>query len=92
MGRRWLQGVTPGAAQLYALAPNNAGFAGGIGDLRFGGLCVFIAATEGFSRANTNISLAGAVERVQDVMRHSGPRRRRGAAARLYFLRHRMPL
>ena len=32
------------------------------------GVCVFIAATEGFSRANTNISLAGAVERVQEVI------------------------
>ena len=61
------EGVTPGAAQLYALAPNNRGLRAALAT-RVGGLCVFIAATEGFSRANTNISLAGAVERVQDVI------------------------
>ena len=61
------EGVTPGAAQLYALAPNNRGLRAAL-ETPVGGLCVFIAATEGFSRANTNISLAGAVERVQDVI------------------------
>ena len=61
------EGVTPGAAQLYALAPNNRGLRAALAT-PVGGLCVFIAATEGFSRANTNISLAGAVERVQDVI------------------------
>ena len=59
--------MTPGAAQLYALAPNNRGLRAALAT-PVGGLCVFIAATEGFSRANTNISLAGAVERVQDVI------------------------
>ena len=62
-----VEGVTPGAAQLYALAPNNRGLQAALAT-PVGGLCVFIAATEGFSRANTNISLAGAVERVQDVI------------------------
>ncbi|MDO7700136.1 MAG: hypothetical protein MUQ35_05250 [Planktomarina temperata] len=62
-----VEGVTPGAAQLYALAPNNRGLRAALAT-PVGGLCVFIAATEGFSRANTNISLAGAVERVQDVI------------------------
>ena len=62
-----VEGVTPGAAQLYALAPNNRGLRAALAT-SVGGLCVFIAATEGFSRANTNISLAGAVERVQDVI------------------------
>ena len=61
------EGVTPGAAQLYALAPNNRGLRAALAT-PVGGLCVFIAATEGFSRANTNISLAGAAERVQDVI------------------------
>ena len=62
-----VEGVTPSAAQLYALAPNNRGLRAALAT-PVGGLCVFIAATEGFSRANTNISLAGAVERVQDVI------------------------
>ncbi|MCH1457240.1 MAG: hydroxymethylglutaryl-CoA lyase [Planktomarina temperata] len=62
-----VEGVTPGAAQLYALAPNNRGLRAALAT-PVGGLCVFIAATEGFSRANTNISLAGAVERVQEVI------------------------
>jgi len=35
-----VEGVTPGAAQLYALAPNNQGFAGGFGDPGRGALCV----------------------------------------------------
>jgi hydroxymethylglutaryl-CoA lyase len=62
-----VEGVTPGAAQLYALAPNNRGLRAALAT-PVGGLCVFIAATEGFSRANTNISLAGAVERVREVI------------------------
>ena len=62
-----VEGVTPGAAQLYALAPNNRGLRAALAT-PVGGLCVFIAATEGFSRANTNISRAGAVERVQEVI------------------------
>ena len=53
------------------------------------GVCVFIAATEGFSRANTNISLAGAVERVQEVIAaFKADDAGGGADARLYFLCH----
>jgi hydroxymethylglutaryl-CoA lyase len=62
-----VQEVTPGAAQLYALAPNMRGLQAALAT-PVQGVCVFIAATEGFSRANTNISLAGAVERVQEVI------------------------
>jgi hydroxymethylglutaryl-CoA lyase len=62
-----VQGITPGAAQLYALAPNMRGLQAALAT-PVQGVCVFIAATEGFSRANTNISLAGAVERVQEVI------------------------
>ena len=66
-GVQVVQGVTPGAAQLYALAPNMRGLQAALAT-PVGGVCVFIAATEGFSRANTNVSLAGAVERVQEVI------------------------
>ena len=66
-GVQVVQGVTPGAAQLYALAPNLRGLQAALAT-PVGGVCVFIAATEGFSRANTNISLAGAVERVNEVI------------------------
>ena len=66
-GAQVVQGVTPGAAQLYALAPNMRGLQAALAT-PVQGVCVFIAATEGFSRANTNISLAGAVERVQEVI------------------------
>ena len=66
-GTQVVQGVTPGAAQLYALAPNMRGLQAALAT-PVQGVCVFIAATEGFSRANTNISLAGAVERVQEVV------------------------
>ena len=66
-GVQVVQGVTPGAAQLYALAPNLRGLQAAVAT-PVGGVCVFIAATEGFSRANTNISLAGAVERVNEVI------------------------
>ena len=62
-----VQWVTPCAAQLYALAPNMRGLQAALAT-PVQGVCVFIAATEGFSRANTNISLAGAVERVQEVI------------------------
>ena len=66
-GAQVVQGVTPGAAQLYALAPNMRGLQAALAT-PVGGVCVFIAATEGFSRANTNVSLAGAVERVNEVI------------------------
>ena len=66
-GAQVVKGVTPGAARLYALAPNMRGLQAALAT-PVGGVCVFIAATEGFSRANTNISLAGAVERVQEVI------------------------
>ena len=66
-GAQVVQGITPGAAQLYALAPNMRGLQAALAT-PVQGVCVFIAATEGFSRANTNISLAGAVERVQEVI------------------------
>ncbi|MGB2497829.1 MAG: hydroxymethylglutaryl-CoA lyase [Planktomarina sp.] len=66
-GVQVVQGVTPGAAQLYALAPNLRGLQAALAT-PVGGVCVFIAATEGFSRANTNISLAGAVERLNEVI------------------------
>ena len=66
-GVQVVQGVTPGAAQLYALAPNMRGLQAALAT-PVGGVCVFIAATEGFSRANTNVSLAGAVERVKEVI------------------------
>ena len=60
-------GTTPGLAELYALAPNTRGLQDAL-QTPVQGICVFIAATEGFSRANTNISLAGAVERVQALI------------------------
>ena len=66
-GVQVVQGVTLGAAQLYALAPNMRGLQAALAT-PVGGVCVFIAATEGFSRANTNVSLAGAVERVKEVI------------------------
>jgi hydroxymethylglutaryl-CoA lyase len=66
-GAQVVQGVTPVAAQLYALAPNMRGLQAALAT-PVGGVCVFIAATEGFSRANTNVSLAGAVERVNEVI------------------------
>jgi len=66
-GAQVVQGVTPVAAQLYALAPNMRGLQAALAT-PVGGVCVFIAATEGFSRANTNVSLAGAVERVKEVI------------------------
>ncbi|MBL6638228.1 MAG: hydroxymethylglutaryl-CoA lyase [Planktomarina sp.] len=62
-----VEGAMPSAAQLYALAPNMRGLRAALGT-PVGGLCVFIAATEGFSRANTNISLSGAEERVREVI------------------------
>jgi len=62
-----VEGVMPSAAQLYALAPNMQGLRAALAT-PVGGLCVFIAATEGFSRANTNISLSGAEERVREVI------------------------
>ena len=60
-------GITPDLAELYALAPNTQGLQDAL-QTPVQGICVFIAATEGFSRANTNISLAGAVERVQALI------------------------
>ena len=66
-GAQVVQGVTPVAAQLYALAPNMRGLQAALAT-PVGGVCVFIAATEGFSRANTNVSLASAVERVNEVI------------------------
>ena len=66
-GVQVVQGVTLGAAQLYALAPNMRGLQAALAT-PVGGVCVFIAATESFSRANTNVSLAGAVERVNEVI------------------------
>ena len=62
-----VEGAMPSATQLYALAPNMRGLRAALGT-PVGGLCVFIAATEGFSRANTNISLSGAEERVREVI------------------------
>ncbi|MDG1746050.1 MAG: hydroxymethylglutaryl-CoA lyase [Planktomarina sp.] len=62
-----VEGAMPSAAQLYALAPNMRGLRAALAT-PVGGLCVFIAATEGFSRANTNISLLGAEERVREVI------------------------
>ena len=62
-----VEGAMPSAAQLYALAPNMRGLRAALGT-PVGGLCVFIAATEGFSRANTNISLSGAEEQVREVI------------------------
>ena len=62
-----VEGAMPSAAQLYALAPNMRGLRAASAT-PVGGLCVFIAATEGFSRANTNISLSGAEERVREVI------------------------
>ena len=62
-----VEGAMPSAAQLYALAPNMRGLRAALAT-PVGGLCVFIAATEGFSRANTNISLSGAEERVREVI------------------------
>ena len=62
-----VEGAMPSAAQLYALAPNMRGLRAALAT-SVGGLCVFIAATEGFSRANTNISLSGAEERVREVI------------------------
>ena len=66
-GAAVVAGTTPGLAQLYALAPNARGLQDAL-QTPVHGICVFIAATEGFSRANTNISLAGAVERVQALI------------------------
>lgn len=57
-------GTTPDLAQLYALVPNKRGLKDAL-QTPVQGICVFIAATEGFSRANTNISLLGSVERVK---------------------------
>ena len=62
-----VEGAMPSTAQLYALAPNMRGLRAALAT-PVGGLCVFIAATEGFSRANTNISLSGAEERVREVI------------------------
>ena len=62
-----VEGAMPSTAQLYALAPNMRGLSAALAT-PVGGLCVFIAATEGFSRANTNISLSGAEERVREVI------------------------
>ena len=62
-----VEGAMPSEAQLYALAPNMRGLRAALAT-PVGGLCVFIAATEGFSRANTNISLSGAEERVREVI------------------------
>ena len=62
-----VEGAMPSAAQLYALAPNMRGLRAALAT-PVGGLCVFIAATEGFSRANTNISLSGAEERLREVI------------------------
>jgi len=62
-----VEGVMPSTARLYALAPNMRGLRAALAT-PVGGLCVFIAATEGFSRANTNISLSGAEERVREVI------------------------
>ena len=62
-----VEGAMPSTSQLYALAPNMRGLRAALAT-PVGGLCVFIAATEGFSRANTNISLSGAEERVREVI------------------------
>ena len=45
-------GTTLGLAQLYALAPNTRGLQDAL-QTPVQGICLFIAATEGFSRANT---------------------------------------
>ena len=70
-----VSGTTPGLAKLYVLAPNSRGLQDAL-QTRVQGICVFIAATEGFSQANTNISLAGAAERVQTLItefKHNAP-------------------
>ena len=60
-------GIMPNVAKLYALAPNKRGLQDAL-QTPVQGICVFIAATEGFNRANTNISLAGACERVKALI------------------------
>ena len=60
-------GIMPNVAKLYALAPNKRGLQDAL-QTPVQGICVFIAATEGFTRANTNISLAGACERVKALI------------------------
>tara|TARA_B100000795_G_scaffold268053_1_gene254202 strand:- start:655 stop:1521 length:867 start_codon:yes stop_codon:yes gene_type:complete len=60
-------GITSDLTQLYALAPNVRGLKDAL-QTPVQGICVFIAATEGFNRANTNTSLAGAVERVRGLI------------------------
>ena len=66
-GAAVVAGITPGLAKLYALAPNARGLQDAL-QTPVQGICVFIATTDDFSRANTNISLAGAVERVQALI------------------------
>ena len=61
-------GTTLGLAQLYALVPNARGLQDAL-QTPVQGVCVFIAATEGFCQANTNTSLVGAIERVKALIK-----------------------
>ena len=56
-GAKVVAGIMPNVAKLYALAPNKRGLQDAL-LTPVQGVCMFIAATEGFNRANTNISLA----------------------------------
>ena len=66
-GAKVVAGIMPNVAKLYALAPNKRGLQDAL-LTPVQGVCMFIAATEGFNRANTNISLAGACERVKALI------------------------
>ena len=63
-----VSGSTPGRAQLYALAPNTRGLQNAL-QTPVHGVCIFIAATEGFNQANTNTSLVGAIARIKALIK-----------------------
>ena len=63
-GSAVVSGSSRRASELYALVPNERGLQDAlISPVQ--GICLFLAATEGFNRANTNISRTGAIERVK---------------------------
>lgn len=63
-GSAVVSGSSRRVSDLYALAPNARGLQDALNS-PVQGICMFVAATEGFNRANTNISRSGAIERVK---------------------------
>ncbi len=76
-------------SEFHVLVPNEKGYeAARAAGARV--IAVFASASEGFSRANINCSVAESIERFKPVVEPGQGRRHQGA--RLYLLRTRLPL